>query len=343
MRSRVEHVVSSRVAREIRVLDRGDSDGPSDRGEFSLGEPMSRSVGFRGPHGDRFGASVDRSLQKVHQFEVGAGPRLEGFLVRAQDRAEAEVDEFGFHAVRERRPADLPAGVEDVSKVITLAGVDHVDDFVAVEFLNPVSKGGEVGGRVEKATVSFANEHGAFAVFESDHQRAVVLDCETGADERIDDFREFVSKTRFTPFAVGSDPGPEKITGEVDLLHRDFDEAFPGGHHLGVAGLQVDQRFAGRGLCVAGALLLSFEFGDPVGAAVIRDRGLQPSARRRGLQAGRLDRPRSTCPDRGLRSPPSDSGANEGSSRWAAPSRRGGSVDEPSARFVRRVWRRCHQ
>ena len=191
----VEHVIPRRITREIRVFDRRDPDRTSDRREFALREPMGRCVRFGGPDRHRFGASINRGLQKVHQFEVGAGSCLEGFLVRTEDSAESEMDEFGFHAVGERGPADLPAGIEDVSEMIALASVDHVDDLIAIEFLHPIPEGREISGRVEKTSVSLPNQHGAFAVFETNHERAVVLDREFGADEGIDDFGKFVAKT----------------------------------------------------------------------------------------------------------------------------------------------------
>ena len=85
--------------------------------------------------------------------------------------------------------------------MISLASVDHVDDFIAIEFLHPIPQGREISGRIEEAAIPLANEHRAIAVLETNHQRAVVLDREVGADEGVDDLRKLVTKTRLAPFA----------------------------------------------------------------------------------------------------------------------------------------------
>ena len=147
---------------------------------FTAPMPIASATSSSSAASNRAGASsfvqdaagaLHRFDEQVAELDVIAGPGAQPVAVGAEHQADLGVLED--RAVR--YPARLPGHREDHPEVQRLVRADHVDRAVAVQFVDPVPDGGQVGGGVVVAAVALADDDGqrpALAAGEPGRERA---------------------------------------------------------------------------------------------------------------------------------------------------------------------------
>ena len=152
------------------------------------------------------------------------------------------MHQLGFSAVSKFVPTNHSDSIKYVLEVIALPCINHIDHAITLEILHTELACGQVGGGIQEAAVTLANEHGAIAIWVANHNGAIVFYAQSTLGECFDGGAQSFAEEALTAAVLIGELHAKNSSGFKDFLHGAVNDLLPLCHQLRVAGLQSNQR-----------------------------------------------------------------------------------------------------
>ena len=193
---------------------------------------------------------------------------------------------FALSAIGEFVPANQMYGVEDIAKVVALAGIHHINNFTGVKLSHAIMNGRKIRGGIKKSAVSLANDQRSFLFGNANDEGALIFLGKTVVNERLNCWREFVAVKTFTARMFVGQSHAKYARDFKNICHGDIDQFLPRGNGGDVAGLKFQQCGLRVLLGGDGAFLLCFKLYQPMGTGATGARGFKTSGIGGGFKLG---------------------------------------------------------
>ena len=131
-------------------------------------------------------------------------------------------------------PTDHPSSIEDIAEVIALSCVDDIHHKTAIQFESAKAHRREIGSRIEKTAIRLLDKQRTLAISERNNHRASVGFREARSTKRFNHATQTIAKETLAAIVRSRQLHIENACRVVNLLHRDFDDAFPFAHDFSV-------------------------------------------------------------------------------------------------------------
>ena len=129
-------------------------------------------------------------------------------------------------------------GVEDIAKVVALAGIHHINNFTSVKLCHAIMNGRKIRGGIKKSAVRLANDQRSFLFGNANDEGALIFLGKTVVNERLNRWREFVAVKTFAARMFVGQSHAKHARDFKNIRHGDIDQLLPRGNRGDVAGLK---------------------------------------------------------------------------------------------------------